>query len=112
MGDVGYDIVAPGDNASIELAGDHGYDNRAASMHPILYAMGPAFRRNFLAEPFRSVDIYPLMSHILQLDERKTNGSFNNVKQLLRESNRWDDIIAKLGLTSKFLIRISSFTLL
>lgn len=101
VGQVGYDIIIPGDNASVELIGDHGYDNQASSMHPIFYAMGPAFRRNFLAEPFRSVDIYPLMSHILRLNERKTNGSFENVKDLLQHPNPFDDLISKLGWTSK-----------
>ncbi|CAF4606019.1 unnamed protein product, partial [Rotaria magnacalcarata] len=28
----GYEIIAPGDNASIELLGDHGYDDRVESM--------------------------------------------------------------------------------
>jgi hypothetical protein len=54
-------------------------------MHPIFYGFGPVFRRNIQAEPFRSVDIYPLMSYILQLKERKTNGSFENVKNILQD---------------------------
>lgn len=70
-------------------------------MHPMFYAFGPAFRRNFLAEPFRSVDIYPLMAHILQLNERKTNGSFDTVKHLLRQGNPFDELISKWGWTSK-----------
>jgi hypothetical protein len=52
-------------------------------MHPICYGFGPAFRRNLLAEPFRNVDLYPLMSYILHLNQRKTNGSLDNVKHVL-----------------------------
>lgn len=93
----------PGDNPSVELAGDHGYDNRVDSMHPIFYAFGPVFRRKLLAEPFRSVDIYPLMSHVLQLKERKTNGSFSNVKNLLRPPNWFDAIILNWGVLSNLI---------
>jgi hypothetical protein len=71
-------------------------------MHPIFYGFGPVFRRNILAEPFHSVDIYPLMSHILQLNERKTNGSFDNVKHILRKTNLFDEILSNWGLISKF----------
>jgi hypothetical protein len=73
-------------------------------MHPIFYGFGPVFRRNILAEPFHSVDIYPLMSHILRLNERKTNGSFDNVKHILQETN----LFTNLGLISKF-VRIKVF---
>ena len=83
VGRVGYEIVLPGDNPAYEMMGDHGYDNRVESMHPIFYAFGPAFRQINLAKPFRNVDLYPLMSHILGLGERQTNGSLDNVKHVL-----------------------------
>jgi ectonucleotide pyrophosphatase/phosphodiesterase family protein 5 len=87
IGKVGYEIIVPGGDSSVIQLGNHGYDNRAESMHPIFYGFGPAFRRNLLAEPFRNVDLYPLMSHILHLRERPTNGSLENVKQ--RFKNRF-----------------------
>ncbi|UJR31347.1 hypothetical protein I4U23_018843 [Adineta vaga] len=83
VGKVGYDVILPGDNSFMNIVGNHGYDNRAESMHPILYAFGPAFYRNLLAEPFRNVDLYPLMSHVLHLKQRTTNGSLSNVKHIL-----------------------------
>ena len=83
VGRVGYEIVLPGDSPSYDMMGDHGFDNRAESMHPIFYAFGPAFRQINRAKPFRNVDLYPLMSHILGLRERKTNGSLDNVKHIL-----------------------------
>lgn len=88
IGKLGYEIIAPGDNESIELLGDHGYDNKLESMHPIFYGFGPAFCKNILAEPFRTVDIYPLMSHVLQLETRATNGSLDNVKHILRDYSK------------------------
>jgi hypothetical protein len=72
-------------------------------MHPIFYGFGPVFRRNLLAEPFHSVDIYPLMSHILQLNQRKTNGSLDNAKHILREGNFFDQIITTWGLIRNYL---------
>jgi hypothetical protein len=83
IGKVGYEIVIPGNEPLRDYRGDHGYDNRAESMHPIFYGFGPAFRQNLLAEPFRSVDIYPLMSYILHLNQRVTNGTLDNVKHIL-----------------------------
>jgi hypothetical protein len=83
IGKVGYEIIIPGDEILHDTLGEHGYDNRAESMHPIFYGFGPAFRCNILAEPFRNVDLYPLMSYILRLNQRVTNGSLNNVKHIL-----------------------------
>ncbi|CAF1196946.1 unnamed protein product [Rotaria sp. Silwood1] len=85
VGKPGYEIIVPGDNASIELLGDHGYGNRVKSMYPIFYGFGPVFQQNMQAEPFHTVDIYSLMSHILKLEKRITNGSFDNVKHILRD---------------------------
>ena len=63
-------------------------------MHPIFYAFGPVFRENFLGEPFDNIDIYPLISHILQLNERKTNGSFDHTKSILREELFYNKLIS------------------
>ncbi|CAF1092106.1 unnamed protein product [Rotaria sordida] len=82
VGKVGYEVFVS-NTTDADLLGDHGYDNRAESMHPIFYGFGPAFRSNLLAEPFRNVDIYPLMCYILHLNQRKTNGSLDNVKHIL-----------------------------
>lgn len=83
IGKVGYEIVVSKGQTPNGNLGEHGYDNRAESMHPIFYGFGPAFCRNLLAEPFRNVDIYPLMSYILRLNQRATNGSLDNVKHIL-----------------------------
>lgn len=46
--------------------------------------MGPAFKKNFTIETFNSVDIYPLMCHILGVEPAPNNGSMDKVKTLLR----------------------------
>ncbi|CAF4391715.1 unnamed protein product, partial [Rotaria sp. Silwood2] len=100
IGKPGYEIIVPGDNPSIELLGDHGYGNRVKSMYPIFYGFGPVFQQNMQAEPFHTVDIYPLMSYILKLETRITNGSLDNAKHILRDH-----------LKGKFLNEINLFVL-
>lgn len=74
-------------NLNVILTSDHGYDSRDPSMQPIFYAFGPMFRTNLEADAFRSVDFYPLMSDILQLPARETNGSFDRIKTILKASS-------------------------
>lgn len=65
--------------------GNHGYDNDFKDMHAIFYAAGPAFKENFSHPSFENVDIYPLMTHILGLKPVNSDGSFENVKEMLIE---------------------------
>lgn len=46
--------------------GDHGSDNSLPSMNPFLAALGPAFHKGYKHSTV-SVDIYPMMCHILGL---------------------------------------------
>lgn len=52
-------------------------------MHPLFIARGPAFRQNYVKTFMRSVDLYPLMCHILSIPALPNNGSLSNVKDLL-----------------------------
>lgn len=63
--------------------GNHGYDNTLRSMQPVFVARGPAFRQNYVKTSMRSVDLYPLMCHILSIRPQPNNGSLLNVKDLL-----------------------------
>ena len=107
---MGYNIIVPDAQPFDNVAGDHGYDNREESMHPIFYAFGPAFRRNLRSEPFRNVDLYPLMSRVLHLTPRATNGSFNNVKHILLES-QGDSFSKVLGRQNSNHIAVDYFCL-
>jgi ectonucleotide pyrophosphatase/phosphodiesterase family protein 5 len=64
--------------------GNHGYSNKHKSMNPFFIARGPAFKSGYLSEPFKNVDIYPLMCHILGIEPAPNNGSLAEVQQLLR----------------------------
>ncbi|XP_061099959.1 ectonucleotide pyrophosphatase/phosphodiesterase family member 5 [Conger conger] len=68
------------------MHGNHGYDNALPSMHPVFVARGPAFRQGYNKTWARSVDLYPLMCHILDLPPAPNNGSLANVRDLLREA--------------------------
>ncbi|KAM3930511.1 bis(5'-adenosyl)-triphosphatase ENPP4 isoform 1-T4 [Leptodactylus fuscus] len=83
VADEGWTIVQ---NASASVSkGDHGYDNNLPSMHPLLAAHGPAFHKNFKMSTINSVDIYPMMCHILGLKAQPNNGTLSNTKCLLAD---------------------------
>ncbi|XP_071334838.1 ectonucleotide pyrophosphatase/phosphodiesterase family member 5 [Trachinotus anak] len=65
------------------MLGNHGYDNTLRSMQPVFVARGPAFRQNYVKTSMCSVDLYPLMCHILSIRPLPNNGSLLNVKDLL-----------------------------
>ncbi|XP_056436896.1 ectonucleotide pyrophosphatase/phosphodiesterase family member 5 [Gadus chalcogrammus] len=65
------------------MLGNHGYNNSLPNMHPVFLARGPAFRQNYVKHSMRSVDLYPLMCHILALRPLPNNGSLANVQDLL-----------------------------
>lgn len=68
----------------ISLAvGDHGYSNSLPSMHPFMAATGPSFRVGLRTSGLHSVDLYPLMCHLLAIPPRPHNGSMEAAKCLL-----------------------------
>ncbi len=69
-------------------AGVHGYDNYIESMQALFIARGPVFQEGIEVPPFESVDVQPLITHILKLDAPAVDGSFDRVKQVLRPSFR------------------------
>lgn len=64
-------------------SGNHGWDNKLAKMHPIFIARGPAFKKNYVAEPFETINIYALMCHLLGINPRPNNGSVDAVRHIL-----------------------------
>uniref|UniRef100_A0A2D4FJ75 bis(5'-adenosyl)-triphosphatase n=1 Tax=Micrurus corallinus TaxID=54390 RepID=A0A2D4FJ75_MICCO len=80
VADEGWTIVQ---NGSLPRLGDHGYDDTLPSMQPFLAAHGPAFRKNYRLNSIRTIDIYPMMCHILGLKSQPNNGTLSNSKCLL-----------------------------
>ncbi|CAL8302268.1 unnamed protein product [Merluccius merluccius] len=63
--------------------GEHGFDNRDMDMKPFFRAAGPAFRRNLEVGPFETVNIYPLMCHILGIRPEVNDGHLNATRHML-----------------------------
>ena len=74
------------DEKSLEKSkkGTHGYDNEEMDMHAIFYAYGPAFKEAYVAPTFANVDVYSLLAEILELEAAPTDGSLDEVKQMLK----------------------------
>ncbi|KAH0621803.1 hypothetical protein JD844_023437 [Phrynosoma platyrhinos] len=82
VADEGWTIVT---NETLPKLGDHGYDDTLSSMHPFLAAHGPAFRKGYKQKTMSTVDIYPMMCHILGLTPQPNNGTLSNAKCLLAD---------------------------
>ena len=66
------------------VRGAHGYDNALESMRATFIAHGAAFKKGLVVEPFKNVEIYNLMTKILNLKPAANDGNFENVKNMLR----------------------------
>ena len=63
--------------------GNHGWDNGLPSMHPIFIARGPAFKTNYVAKPFDTINIYALICDLLRIPPQPNNGTVENVREIL-----------------------------
>ncbi len=73
-------------NKKYASGGTHGYDNQNTDMHAIFYAYGPAFKKNHIQPSFNNVDLYILIANILGLQPEATDGDFDHVKGMLRNT--------------------------
>lgn len=89
---------------SLETRGSHGYLNTVQSMWPIFYARGPAFKKGYHSKTFNSVDLYPLMCKLLNIDANPNNGSYSAVKPLLLDNvgSLFSPILAGVMVSSMF----------
>ena len=62
----------------------HGYDNALPSMHGILVASGPAFRRGVEIGPLQNIHLYGLMCLVLGLEPAPNDGRIDSVVVMLR----------------------------
>ena len=63
--------------------GSHGWPAVDDAVYSVFFARGPAFRKGVEVDPFNTVDLYPLMAHLLGVHARPNNGSFQSVAGLL-----------------------------
>jgi predicted AlkP superfamily pyrophosphatase or phosphodiesterase len=64
--------------------GAHGYFPQDKDMQAIFRAVGPDFRKNYKAEQFRNVDIYPLLAYLLGITPSPNDGDLDEVRNMLR----------------------------
>ncbi|PEN06072.1 alkaline phosphatase family protein [Longimonas halophila] len=62
----------------------HGYVPSTPDMQTLLIANGPAFEADTQVETLDFVDLYPLMTHLLDLDPASHDGSLQAARGLLR----------------------------
>ncbi|KAL2101032.1 hypothetical protein ACEWY4_002793 [Coilia grayii] len=65
--------------------GEHGFDNEGLDMKPFFRAVGPDFHKNLEVGPFETVNIYPLMCHLLGITPDAHDGDLNNVRHMVVE---------------------------
>lgn len=68
--------------------GEHGYDNAEMDMKPFFRAVGPAFRKNLEVGPFETVNVYPLMCHILGIQPEVNDGHLSATEHMLVTSSK------------------------
>eukprot|EP00794_Sanderia_malayensis_P018641 gene18641-20522_t len=66
--------------------GEHGYSSECRDMNPGFVACGPTFRHGVKKEWINTVDLYPLMCHILGIKPLKNDGKFQRVREFLKNS--------------------------
>ncbi|HKE48842.1 MAG TPA: ectonucleotide pyrophosphatase/phosphodiesterase [Rhodanobacteraceae bacterium] len=64
--------------------GEHGYDNDDPTMRALFIAHGPAFKAGLRVPEFDNVDVYPLLAHLLAIPPAPNDGSFDDVRAMLR----------------------------
>lgn len=90
------------------LEGNHGYDNALPSMHPFLAATGPSFRQGYQMSIMKSVDVYPLMCHLLSVPPRPNNGSLTQARLLLAAETNWNIGLSVLLVVGLLLLFVTS----
>lgn len=65
--------------------GDHGWPSTRSKSYSVFFARGPAFRKGIEVSSFNTVDLYPLMCNLLGIEAKPNNGSFENIRLILKE---------------------------
>lgn len=68
----------------ITIGGAHGWDNSWKDMHTVFYATGPAFKTGYVHGHIEVVDLYPLITEIMDLEARKVDGKIERITGMLR----------------------------
>jgi predicted AlkP superfamily pyrophosphatase or phosphodiesterase len=88
LADDGWIITSHADAAKRKKfsLGEHGYDNDDPAMRALFVARGPAFKLGLHVPEFDSVDVYPLLAHLLQITPQPNDGDYAAVSNMLRDT--------------------------
>ena len=76
----------PGHEDHAPPAGEHGYDPyEMHSMRAIFFAEGPDIRRGIAVKPFENINVFPLVTKILDLQSPGIDGSLNVLSGVLKD---------------------------
>ena len=67
------------------IKGAHGFFPQEPDMQVAFRAIGPDFKENYISRGFINVNIYPMLAHLLQIKPEKTDGDFEQIKDLFKE---------------------------
>lgn len=73
---------------TFSLMGMHGWDPAWLEMHGLFVAHGPAFTAGSRAPAVRSIDLYALMTHLLDLEPAEHEGSLAALQPFLHTAER------------------------
>jgi alkaline phosphatase D len=68
----------------LTMSGNHGYDNMNSDMHGVFFAIGPAFKKGYLQPPFENVNLYDIMTYVLQLSPANNDGNLEPLKSMFK----------------------------
>jgi alkaline phosphatase D len=76
----------PGHEDHAPPAGEHGYDPyEMHSMRAIFFAEGPDIKRGIAVKPFENINVFPLVTKILDLQGPGIDGSLNVLSGVLKD---------------------------
>lgn len=89
LGDEGWCVTVRGLTRALKRAfaggGTHGYDPDLPSMQGLFIAHGSAFQKNLVIPPFQNINIYNLMSNILNVKPAPNDGCSDCFQNMLRQ---------------------------
>jgi hypothetical protein len=73
-------------------AGEHGYDPyEMHSMRAIFFADGPDIKPGVAVKPFENINVFPLVTKILGLENPPIDGSLNVLSGVLQDQGKQDE---------------------
>jgi len=80
-------ISLPERDFNYTYMGGHGYRPDVENMRSIFFARGPAFKENYTISPINIVDIYHVLTKVLEIDPVPNNGTMAHIEDAFDSSS-------------------------